>query len=200
MNDSLPYIEAVHEDYEEYALALIEEEMKQLQPRPMNRLKDIQFRTEMMKTEYQARVVNGQFQPREEISYHPPKIARPNNLEEWRTIAIPQAKSRFESERIRGLVLESEKEEAVANWQAYNSQILEPLLAQLNTSLTKQREEVEEINYQRQNFQQQLIAPQLDQLTTDYEQILYRRNQLEHAMEGLRRGAALTGNHVAETA
>eukprot|EP00934_Nitzschia_sp_Nitz4_P008431 Nitzschia sp. Nitz4//scaffold39_size137210//107111//107704//NITZ4_003216-RA/size137210-processed-gene-0.125-mRNA-1//-1//CDS//3329550434//8421//frame0 len=186
-NDSLPYIEAVHEDYEEYGLALIEEEMQQTQPRVLRKLPDIRFRTPMMKAEYEARVVDGQYVKREDNSYHPLKIARPNSLDEWRSVAIPQAKAQFEAERLRGLLLDAEKDDAVAHWQTYNSQILAPLHAQVTATLASQREAVEDVNFQRQQLQQQQWAPELEQLNTDYQQMLYRRNQLEHANEGLRR-------------
>lgn len=188
--DSLPYVEAVHEDYEEYALSLIEEEMKQLRPRKVTKLTPVNFRTPMMKAEYTERVVDGEFKPREERSYQPPKIVRPSTLEEWRNVAIPQAKARLEAERIRGLLLDAEKEEAVENWKVYNSQLLEGLRAQWANVLADRNDAVEEVNFQRQQSQQQQYWPELVQLTTDYQQMLYRRNQLEHAIEGLRREAA----------
>jgi hypothetical protein len=61
--------------------------------------------------------------------------------------------------------------------------------AQWSRALSDQREGVEEINFQRQRSQQQQSGPELDQLNTDYQQMLYRRNQLEHSIEGLRREA-----------
>ncbi len=192
--DSLPYVEAVHEDYEEYALSLIEEEMKQFPPRSLKKIDAIRFRTPMMKAEYLERIADGEFKPREERSYQPLKIARPSTLDEWREVALPQAKARFEAERIRGLILDAEKEEAVENWKAYNAQILENLRAQWSQALAEQKEAVEEINFQRQQAQQQQYWPEIDQLNTDYQQMLYRRNQLEHAVEGLRREAAQNGN------
>lgn len=184
--DSLPYVESVHQDYEDYALALIEEEMKQIQPRPLKKLPEIKFRTELMEQEFSARVVNNEFLPREAVSFQPGKIPRPSNLDDWREKALPQAKSRFEAERIRGLLLEAEKEEAVNDWKVYNSQCLEKLRDEWQAAATRQREAVEEVNFQRQQAQQQQAGPQLDQLSTDYQQILYRRNQLEHSIHGLK--------------
>jgi hypothetical protein len=99
----------------------------------------------------------------------------------------------LEAERIRTSVLEAEKEEGVLNWKAYNTQSLEQLKNHYSTALQKQREAVEEINYQRQQTQQQQLGPQLDQLNLEYQQALYRRNQLEHAIEGLRRSKEGTG-------
>lgn len=191
--DSLPYVEAVHEDYEEYALAMIEDEMKQFPPRSLKAMPAINYRTPMMKAEYSARVVHNEFQPQEQRSYQPPKISRPSTLGEWREVALPQAKARFEAERLRGLILDAEKEEAVQNWKSYNSQILEQLQAQWSKALSDQREGVEEINFQRQRAQQEQYGPELDQLNIDYQQMLYRRNQLEHSIEGLRREAKQNG-------
>lgn len=197
--DSLPYAEAVHEDYEEYALAMIEEEMKLLQPRPQ-KMPALQFRTPMMQREYETLVVDHQFVSRPERSFQPLKIARPTtSLEEWTTIAIPQAKTRFETERIRSMILEAEKEEAVPNWKDYNTS-LEHLESQWSTALERQREAVAEINYQRQQAQQQQLGPQLEQLNAEYQQALYRRNQLQHAIEGLRRQGISQGDGDATSA
>ena len=187
--DSLPYVEGVHEDYEEYALSLIEDEMKVIQPRPLKKKmkKNPNFRTPLMHLEYETLVVDGEYRERPETRYQPLKIARPGPtaLKEWE-IAIPEMKTRFETERVRSLVLEAEKEEAVANWKDYLA-YSELLQTELTAKLETQREAVEEINFQRQQTQQQQLGPQLDQLQTEYQQMLYRRNQLEHAIEGLRR-------------
>ena len=191
--DSLPYVEEVHQDYEDYALTLIEDEMKQIEPRPLKMMPALHFRTPLMKAEYRERVVDGDFKAREPHSYQQRKIPRPSTLEELRTVALPQAKSRFEAERIRGSVLDAETEEAVLNWKAYNTIVLEQIRDQLSKTLAGQKEAVEEINFQRQQAQQNQYWPELQHLSTDYQQILYRRNQMEHAIEGLRREANLTG-------
>ena len=59
MDYSLPYcttlvVDQPHEDYEQYALSLIEEEMKQIQPRPLlhRDMKVLNCRTKLMKQEY----------------------------------------------------------------------------------------------------------------------------------------------------
>lgn len=183
--DSLPYVEGVHEDYEEYALAMIEEEMKHFKPRSLKKMPTLQFRTPLMQQEYETLIVDNQYIPRPERSFQPLKIARPTTLDEWKTTAIPQAKSRFEAERIRSLALEAEKEEAILTWKDHIVS-LEHLQAQSSTALEKKRAQVEEINYQRQQTQQNQLGPQLEQLNQEYQQALYRRNQLEHAIAGLR--------------
>lgn len=200
--DSLPYIESVHEDYEEYALALIEEEMQNFKPRSLSKIPPLRFRTSLMQKEYdglqveedettgERTVVNPN---RDSNTFQPLKIARPTNLDEWRSHAIPQMKSRFEAERIRGIMLEAEKEKGVQIWKDYNA-ILDNLKGHWSSVLKNSTEKVEEINYQRQESQAQNYGPELTKLEQEYQQALYRRNQVEHAIEALKRGATLSGD------
>ena len=207
MLDSLPYAETVHEDYEEYALALIEEEMKVMEPRSMKKMAPLNFRTPTMQTEYETLVVtetttgsnNGtpasfvQARAKEQFQlFQPSKINKPSAVEDWKDndetsgTALSQIKSRYEAERIRGLVLEAEKEDGVASWKDYNASLDE--LAAFWTKLVKSEvETVEEINFRRQQAQTQQVGPEIDRLNQEYQQALYRRNQLEHTIEGLRR-------------
>ena len=194
--DSLPYVETVHEDYEEYALALIEEEMKAIAPRSMKKMAPLNFRTPTMQKEYETLVnTDGDTpvvvsRPKEHLrAFQPTKIVKPTTIEEWKDSsggAISQIISRFEAERIRSMVLEAEKEEGVANWKDYNAG-LDELAAFWTKSLKQQAEAVEEINFRRQQAQTQQVGPEIDRLNQDYQQALYRRNQIEHAVEGLRR-------------
>mmetsp|Transcript_17166 Transcript_17166/g.35414 ORF Transcript_17166/g.35414 Transcript_17166/m.35414 type:complete len:229 (+) Transcript_17166:52-738(+) len=195
--DSLPYVETVHEDYEEYALALIEEEMKAIAPRPLKKMAPLNFRTPTMQTEYNTLVVedgeNSHVQPRpkEQLQLlQPTKTTKPK---EWKddndqasADALSRIKSRYEAERIRALVLEVEKEDGVASWKDYTASLDES--AAFWTKLVQQEvEAVEEINFRRQQAQTQQVGPELDRLDQEYQKALYRRNQLEHAIEGLRR-------------
>lgn len=192
--DSLPYIEAVHEDYEEYALALIEEEMRCIEPRPLKKIPPLKFRTPMMQTEYgNVKTVtdsdNNEVatkQRAEYVSFQPAKIARPATIEEWTNHAIPEIKTRLEAERIRGQVLEAEKADGVVSWKEHNA-ALDDVKALWTRKWKERADAVEEINFQRQRTQQENFGPELDQLNQEYQQVLYRRNQLEHAIEGLRR-------------
>mmetsp|Transcript_18177 Transcript_18177/g.43940 ORF Transcript_18177/g.43940 Transcript_18177/m.43940 type:complete len:225 (+) Transcript_18177:107-781(+) len=207
--DSLPYIEQIHNDYEEYALALIEEEMKNGNSNNMNPLEPIKFRSNLMKKEYKTLIKNGgngdgdddaeMAVPRSPQDgggssfFVPPKIARPaptpssKSIEGWTTHAIPAAKQRYESERIRSMVLEAQKEDAVTDWKMYNSKLERGVKSMYESSLKTTSENIEEINYQRQKIQTDSFLPQLDELTVQHQQIVYRRNQLEHTIEGLRR-------------
>mmetsp|Transcript_4026 Transcript_4026/g.9136 ORF Transcript_4026/g.9136 Transcript_4026/m.9136 type:complete len:245 (-) Transcript_4026:51-785(-) len=203
--DSLPYAETVHEDYEEYALALIEEEMKAIAPRSMNKIAPINFRTQTMQTEYETLVVQRnaddsdtpesfvRSRPKEQLNFFQhKKISKPKTIEEWKdkskngSNALSEIKSRYEAERIRGLVLEAEREEGVAIWKDYNKS-LDESAAFWTKSLKCEVDKVEEINFRRQQAQTQQVGPEIDRLNQQYEQALYRRNELTHAIEGLRR-------------
>jgi Breast carcinoma amplified sequence 2 (BCAS2) len=210
MLDSLPYVEQTHNDYEEYALALIEDEMntnnknnnhysstnttrRQVDVAPPPPIK---FRSPLMETEYKTliNIDNDEVVGRRNNnsnSFIPPKIARPSSIDEWKTHAIPTAKQRFEAERIRSMILEAEKEDAVQNWKLYNK-TLDSVKTSLTTALTTTCEQVEEINYQRQKLQTDMFGPQLQQLTIEHQQMLYRRNQLVHSIEGLKRSSSST--------
>eukprot|EP00536_Pseudo-nitzschia_multiseries_P011006 jgi/Psemu1/204748/e_gw1.355.58.1 len=185
--DSLPYVETVHEDYEEYALALIEEEMKAIAPRPMKKIFPMNFRTPAMRSEYNTLVVmeeNNNAQGDGSST----RIVKPTTTEGWADAGdvLSRMKSRFEAERIRGMILEVEKEEGVANWKDFNAK-LDEQGAFWTKMLKEQMDAVEEINFRRQQAQTQQVGPEIDRLTQEYEQALYRRNQLEYAIEGIKR-------------
>lgn len=196
--DSLPYAETVHEDYEEYALALIEDEMKEIAPRTMKKMAPINFRTPMMQTEYGTLVVEGgggddafvRARPKQQLQlFQPSKIRKPNKWKDHDTISsgvLAQIKSHYEAERIRSLVLEVEKEEGVTSWKDYNASLDESVSFWKNL-VQREIDTVEEINFRRQQAQTQQVGPEIDRLNQEYQQALYRRNQLEHAIEGLRR-------------
>lgn len=190
--DSLPYVEQIHNDYEDYALSLIEEEMKQTKPRSLPSIPPIRFRSSLMQTEYETLIVNDEVVQRL-VSFLPPKIARGTTSEEWRTHALPKMKQQLEAERIRSMVLEAEKEEGVERWKCYN-QSLDNLKALWSATLQQRGEAVEEVNYQRQKIQRGQFGPEIHELTVQYQQMLYRRNQLEHAIEGLKRTGAASSS------
>merc|ERR1740130_2458295 len=92
----------------------------------------LNFRTSMMQKEYESLIVKdggvegtliSVQRPKEQLlSFQPKKIVKPTTIEEWNdSSAIGQVKSQFEAERIRTLILESEKEEGVANWKDYTT-------------------------------------------------------------------------------
>jgi hypothetical protein len=199
--DSLPYIESVHEDYEEYALALIEEEMKGITPRPMKKMAPVRFRTSLLQNEYQTLewvqqestgedqtqqwvVMNTQRSSQDNHNmFQPVKVVPPTRVDEWPSShALSQMKSRYESERLRGLSLEVELQEAISNWKDYNIH-LDQWKLYWTRMLQERKDAVEEINFQRQQMQTQHVGPEINRLAQEYQQVLYRRNQLQHAIE-----------------
>jgi hypothetical protein len=209
--DSLPYIESIHDDYEEYALGLIEEEMKRMNPRTiMKELPPLRFRTSLLKHEYQALelvpeestgidhhqqpqqpqqwvVRNSQRSSQDNHQmYQPAKILPPPSTSgkevEWESChALSQMKSRYESERLRGIVLDVQEQEDVLNWKDYNNH-LDQCKIYWTRILQERNDAVEEINFQRQQKQTQQVKPELDLLVQEYQQILYQRNQLEYML------------------
>ena len=238
MDYSLPYcttIDQIHEDYEEYALSLIEDEMKQITARPLERdMKDIKYRTSLMKQEYKTlfqkpnttTTTDGQEQDQEDadennnLTYIPrenvatvadfdttpppkrPKLDKSGSggksseadiIKEWKLQALSYARSKYEAERIRSINLDVEKYinnnssnnngkkgTPSSNWKQYIEQTLHDIEKQYSDKLHKQRDVVDEINYQRQSSQERIYGPQLQQYISEYQQLVFTRNTLEY--------------------
>ena len=233
MDYSLPYcttIDQIHEDYEEYALSLIEDEMKQITARPLERdMKDIKYRTPLMKQEYKTlfqpnTTTDGQDQedvennltyvPRENVATvadfdttPPPKRPKLDKsggssnskaeadriIKDWKLQALSYARSKYEAERIRSINLDVEKYinnnssnnngkkgTPSSNWKQYIEQTLHDIEKQYSDKLHKQRDVVDEINYQRQSSQERIYGPQLQQYISEYQQLVFTRNTLEY--------------------
>lgn len=195
--DSLPYVDAVHDDYEQYALSLIEDEMKAAINKPrqnrdganLRELPPLNYRTPAMKHEYQTRFLanatgadsddpslttSHSFKLRTKID--PPEG---ENVQAWRD-AVLQSRVRYESERARGMALEVKKDAGAALlWKGFNGS-LDQDAAVMQSALASQRQTVEQINLQRSEDQQK-AGKQLHILTTQYQTALERRFQLQRA-------------------
>lgn len=185
--DSLPYVDVVQDDYEQYALSLIEDEMKVTQPTRMDleEVFPVNFRTPAMQHEYQRFVDNsGQSTPQkiEETSANGNKPIDPpegENVEAWRN-AVQQARIGYECERARSMALEAKKDAGAALlWKGFNGS-LDTDVASVQESLASQRQTVEQINLQRSE-DQQTAGKQLHILATQYQTALERRFQLQQA-------------------
>jgi Breast carcinoma amplified sequence 2 (BCAS2) len=211
--DSLPYVDATPEDYEEYAAALIEEEMKTFHP-VMNHhhhhhhsvsttmqqqpVMTLTFRTPLMEKEYQRLVdgdgdVNshGEAQARAltwlDSTLDSTHILTPpskkESWEEWKR-AIQEAKVAYESERARQMTLEVKKDSGAALlWKGLNGTLDQELMS-LQKALDEQRQRVEQINLQRSQDQQK-VGKQLQILNTQYQIALERRVRLDQAITAL---------------
>lgn len=195
--DSLPYVDAVYEDYEQYALALIEEEMKSSKPpTDLEGIRPIQFHTPLMKKEYQriesdvAASENGKPTPvsMEVLTSTATAPSDNGNVDAWR-LAVRQARAEYEYERARSIGLEAKKDPGAALlWQAFNGSLDQDLQA-TQKALAKEQEVVEQVNLQRSN-EQQKAGTQIHILTTQYQSALERRFQLQHATSALEKEVA----------
>ncbi|CAJ1965626.1 unnamed protein product [Cylindrotheca closterium] len=177
--DSLPYFESANKDYEEYALALIEDEMKLVKPPILPDITPIRFRSAGMKKECEILIVGSKFEQRKQLPHQ--KHQGEPRTEKASISGVQDAKCKYETERIRSQLLEVEKNEAAESWKSFNESLSLHQM-ELSRVVKKQFEAVEEINYERQKAQQQQLGPQIETLSTEYQRTLYRRNQFKHSI------------------
>jgi Breast carcinoma amplified sequence 2 (BCAS2) len=212
MDSSLPYLDAIHPDYEEYALSLLEQEMPLVVARPTktDQLKDpSQFASELLQQEFRrAERLRQNSNPGEESidgnvhesgassDFNKPHhlVDRPvSSLEsEWQE-AVRQARTAYEYERLRALRLEIDREPySAANstasssvaWQQYN-QVFEPILQSMTEQVKQEKQQIEGINYQRQQHQEVQVGPMLSRLTAQYQERLPQLQLLKQAVYDL---------------
>lgn len=179
--DSLPYIDVPNEDYEQYALALIEAEMKELPPPSLPDLPPVKFRTPILEAEYQRYLDNnGQPEPRVlSLPTASPPSNGSSNKSDWKT-AVQTARTEYEMERLRSITLEVKKDAGAALlWKGYNGN-LDQELQSVQSVLQRQRQLVERINFQRSQDQEK-SGKELQVLTHQYQEALHRRVQLQQA-------------------
>ena len=186
--DSLPYVDPVPpEDYEQYALALIEDEMKRQKPPSsavVKELAPLNFRTPLFQSEYEKVSQGKPLEPLVLPSSPPPVDVSDCNDKDSLMEAVQQARIEYEKERIRAVTLQIEKETGVSQWKQWNDQVLNPLLQQNQAVLERQKLSVEQINARRQE-QQQGIGKRLQVLETQYHDLVQKQFQLRQAIAGL---------------
>jgi Breast carcinoma amplified sequence 2 (BCAS2) len=185
--DSLPYIDGTHEDYEEYAAALIEEEMKTFPPAPLPKQQHpIKFRTPLMEHEYHQRLIDdGQNHPPLTFWNGPaaPPSSEDASEKAWQA-AVQAAKVQYEGERARSMTLDVKKDSGAALlWKGFNG-TMDLQLQAAQKALHQQRQLVEQINLQR-SIDQQKAGKELQLLTARYQIALERRFRLEQATTAL---------------
>jgi len=191
--DSLPYIDPVNEDYEQYALALIEAEMHQtpaprhplLKERPLNVhsevLKDAITR---MGQEEGGAAATSSTTSAALISKRTATAPTNDSVQAWEE-AFREARIAYESERLRALQLEVDKEESSQLWKNFNQTVLQPRHDEMQQQLTAQRQAVEEINHARQKEQTEVYGRQLQVFTTQYSELIVQQRQLKEAVAQL---------------
>jgi pre-mRNA-splicing factor SPF27 len=209
--DALPYIDIVNEEYEQYALSLIEQEMKQLRnTNPDNqRLKPIpklKLRTDTLQTSYQRCLTEKtKNQDRDHdmkddqysvaASPPPPPPLTEDNIAAWRE-AVKQSRIAYEKERMRSIQVETDKDDANGGlsskvtsaaglWKRYNSQVLEPQLASLQQLQQQEQLDVATINFRRQQSQQEQYQKSLHTLNVQYHELLQKQFTLKRAIADL---------------
>lgn len=182
MNDSLPYIDATHEDYEEYAMHLIEEEMKKIRPRTFEAVPEVRFRSPFMEDEYKRVIAK---EPAPKIQSIIPQLPTENTVEAWEE-AVKQAKIAYETERIRSILLDICKDGSLSSeqWKQMN-QHLEQMKSDIEKSAHEQKTRVDTINLQRQASQEK-VGQELKVLMIQYETLLEKNHQLKQAIAELK--------------
>ena len=201
--DSLPYVDSVTDEYRQYALALIDHEMKTTTTKMdetfvRDSIPNIQFRTELMKIEYEAlstRISEGKTKKMEgddESISKTIQLQKPSKNDmlskvEWEK-AIRTARIAYETERIRAMNLEINKEgigSLTDHWKSYNEFIMVPTQQGMNQQLQSKKRKMEDINYFRQK-EQQTMGQELHTLTNQYRDSISQHLQLVQATNQLK--------------
>jgi hypothetical protein len=181
--DALPYIDSANEDYEQYALALIDDEMNNISPMITPKSIPTKFRTPLMK--YEFSLTPGMRELDRPDSETRVKTPETENNDDWKR-AVEEAKIVYEWERLRSVYLEIDKAgegNAASIWMQYNH-TLDHLKTLWEQALHAQRDRVEEVNHGRQ--QEQLTAGEdLTLLATDYNTRIQKLITLKEAVANL---------------
>lgn len=158
--DALPYVDDMPEEYEHYALALIEEEMTKSQSEPfmslagvtrMKRLPPVSFRSsELMQHQYNQCPEPDKHVQTPSIFSELPHIGE-TDLDKWGN-RVSRARVEYELERMRSLILNTQKDEQSTLWKDWNTVRQLVLERWLQTQQMEQLE-VEEINHGRRSEQ-----------------------------------------------
>ena len=184
--DSLPYFDAIHEDYEQYALALVEEEMHRIIPHKISHLAPLKLKSSLLHNDYKT--ISENPNPAELDLEHraiepPPGSA----VEAWRQ-AVRDAKAEFEAERQRSTVLEIEKSDASTyQWKHYGT-MLESIHEDGQARMMAEKEAVDRINAERQ-LHQEKEGRKLHLLALQFQGAVQKRFQLLAAVNDLEMAA-----------
>jgi hypothetical protein len=201
--DSLPYIDHIHPDYEEYALTLIEEEMQTMEPSP-HALRHLHnplqgedaLATPLFKhskvglnaAEFDALVSRGG-QPRtDEIDFCTSIISqqyqpKSDSIDEWEK-AIERCKAELEYERLRLVNAELQAEFDTSVWREHSAG-LDLLLKQMTQKLEEQKLKVDQINAKRKAIQEGNGAPKLSALNHRWDELIRKNSHLSNAISKL---------------
>lgn len=178
--DALPYVDELNEQYEQYALSLIEEEMNRMATPRGDRVPKLNCRTQIMQTEWEKRTAG------ETESFTMPSVKRPSSkdsLDEWKE-AVKRARTTYEAERIRSINLEVDRDTmAGKKWKNHNEKLGRLVQAQKDMFAAQQRK-VQEINQRRQQSQMK-TGQHLKVLETQYQELVAKQQTLKSAIAQL---------------
>eukprot|EP00978_Attheya_sp_CCMP212_P029781 scaffold107003_cov40-Attheya_sp.AAC.2 len=200
--DALPYIDPVHEEYEAYALQLIEAEMQTLTPDPhvLDHLPDLlrappQFGgNKLLQAEYETLATasseadDGTQHKKDRAKYSVPSalVTEPDvdeaSLEDIQQL-VQRAKIEHERQRARLLNLELQDIYEADQWKWFLSQMTAHLEQPLAKDLEEVRRAVDDINADRQASQR---PEPLARLETQYQQLLQTNDRLSRATTDLK--------------
>jgi hypothetical protein len=199
--DSLPYVDAVHEDYEQYALSLIEDEMKTLAAPKAQCLPSMKLHSKLLQNDYETLSKNPDNPEELQLSIRAKEPAE-NTVEEWRK-AVKDARAEYEAERQRSAVLEIEKSEAsTQQWKQFGT-LLETLQKNAEQQVKEEENAVDVINAERQKHQEKvghklhLLASQWHSTTQKYFQLQLATRDLESQVESMRSQTAVSSENGA---
>ncbi|GAX13334.1 pre-mRNA-splicing factor SPF27 [Fistulifera solaris] len=178
--DSLPYVDELNQQYEQYALSLIEEEMQRMAAPRGEHVPKLTCRTPMMQKEWEKRVAG------KTETFIAPSVKRPSSkasLEEWKE-AVKRARIAYEAERIRSICLEVDKDPMAGNkWKLHNEKLGKLVQAQKDI-LAEQQKKVQDINQRRQQSQTK-SGQQLKVLEIQYQELVAKQQNLKSAIAQL---------------
>eukprot|EP00591_Stephanopyxis_turris_P009004 CAMPEP_0195528538 /NCGR_PEP_ID=MMETSP0794_2-20130614/30719_1 /TAXON_ID=515487 /ORGANISM="Stephanopyxis turris, Strain CCMP 815" /LENGTH=259 /DNA_ID=CAMNT_0040659693 /DNA_START=93 /DNA_END=872 /DNA_ORIENTATION=+ len=191
--DSLPYVDYFPEDYEAYALSLIEEEMKSLPPPDTKRrLGHLTYNPEphlppLTKLEYENLVSrNGQPRPpsdRVKLETQPPRpptgaLAKEDHA--WKA-SIRSAKIDLERQRSRMVNLELQQNFETGQWKLHVA-LLDDQAKAMEETVGMQRMVVDRINAERKSAQDK-AAPKLHGLVRKWDELVTKNERLAKATD-----------------
>jgi hypothetical protein len=205
--DSLPYVESVHEDCKQYAMALIEDEIKkktttvesQLSPHPhlLPLLQELPLRNAHLEKEYNDRILRSShpttttteqsdslpiIPPDENSDNNPNTTTTSSTVTEWQD-AVRKAKLAYEKERLRSFYLDLQDHSE----KLYNETILDPQHVAYRRRIETQTQTIHQINAQRKAQQTEMGHQLSVVLQTQYHELIEKHRALKLAICPLER-------------
>ena len=199
--DSLPYIDTIHPDHEQYAISLMEQEMKQqklpsskLHPRVVQSIESYSSRKrrrlsqeeilDLMNSNKNISTFAGStnLDTIDDESFpSKPTGSDTDTVEEW-IVTIRKARVAYEKERLRQMELELDQDTLSKLWKRFHQQVLDVQLEQYQRLVQHQQYQVSKVNYERQEHQTKEYHPTLSKLQYQYHDLLQKIYALQNAI------------------